>query len=152
GTRVDAPIISPDFFETLLGAAGALPTNGSPARDGRNMAPLLNGTEPAPKPRTLGWHQPHQWGASGPGIEPYTAIRRGDWKLIWFHGQRDFELYDLANDLGERTDLAQELPGKVMEMALQMQDWLDERGAQLPIRIKTGKTILGPAAVAQGKH
>ncbi len=152
GSRVGIPIISPDLFPTLLGAAGAMPVDDSQVRDGRDLAPLLSGVESAAVERTLGWHQPHQWGASGPGIEPYSAIRRGQWKLIWFHARRHFELYDLSKDLGEETDLAQELPGKVMEMSLLMQTWLEERGAQLPTHKESGKTIMGPADVARGKH
>jgi arylsulfatase A-like enzyme len=150
GTRVDTPIISTDFFTTLLGAAGvAMPKK---TIDGLGLSALLR-AEPSKFPeRVLGWHQPHQWGARGPGIQPFTSIRQGDWKLIWFHANRQFELYDLSKDIGEQKNEAQQLPARVMAMADVMQAWLDERGAQVSLEKSSGKPTMGPAKVARGMH
>ncbi len=148
GVRDDTPVISQDFFPTVLAAASPEVTR---AVDGRDLTELLAGTAPL-APRTLGWNQPHQWGAKGPGIEPFTAIRSGDWKLIYFHPGRRFELYDLTQDLGEMTDQAQTQPGRVVLMADRMQEWIDLTGAQLSIDTATGHEILSPADVARGKH
>jgi arylsulfatase A-like enzyme len=152
GARVHTPIISSDFFTTLLSAAQSLPIYPDQRTDGQDIKSLLSGNDDAFPERTLGWHQPHQWGADGPGIEPFTSIRNGEWKLIWFHAKREFELYDLSKDLGEQSDLAQELPGRVMQMAKLMQTWIDDRGAQLSIQKSTGKPVLGPWALARGLH
>jgi arylsulfatase len=56
-------------------------------------------------------------------------VRRGDWKLMTleqpFH-ERDFALYDLANDPGETTDLSAQFPEKRLEL---LQLWRRERRA-----------------------
>ena len=38
---------------------------------------------------------------------PQSAIRKGDMKLMYYWDQKRSELFDLANDLGEYTDLSQ---------------------------------------------
>lgn len=48
------------------------------------------------------------------------AVRQGDWKLIRFKrkGQPQvYELYNLKNDIGEKTNLAAQNPGKVKTLA-----------------------------------
>jgi len=48
------------------------------------------------------------------------AVRQGDWKLIRFKhkGQPEvYELYNLKNDIGEKTNLAAQNPGKVKTLA-----------------------------------
>lgn len=149
GEREDTAIISQDFFSTIVNAAGA---NLPQGLDSRDLAPLLRDAKGEIKSRTLGWNQPHQWGASGPGIEPFTSIREGAWKLIYFHSGRRFELYDLAHDIGETSDLAQDMPGRVILLAKVMQDWIDNTGAQLSIDPAKGREILGPYAVSRGMH
>ncbi len=143
GARTE-PIITQDLFPTLLAAAGvALPADHT--IDGIDLGPLLR-QEPWPHAdRVLGWNQPHQWGASGPGIWPFTSIRVGDEKLIYFHAKRHFELYDLDQDIGETHDLAGEHPERVRELATIMQQWIDETGAQLSIDKATGEEIKGPS-------
>jgi arylsulfatase A-like enzyme len=56
-----------------------------------------------------------------------TAMRRGDWKLYQAHGG-PAELYDLAKDPAERTDIAARHPALVHELAAALQRW----NAQLP--------------------
>ena len=48
-------------------------------------------------------------------IEPFRAgIRQGDWKLVWRTPlPESAELYDIAKDPGEKTDLAASQPAKV---------------------------------------
>jgi len=48
-------------------------------------------------------------------------VRQGDWKLIrWYLTSPDFprrhELYNLAEDISEKTDLASQMPDKVAEL------------------------------------
>ena len=80
--------------------------------------------------------------ASGPGIEPFTAIRQGKWKLIFFHAGRRFELYNLENDIGETDDLSEINPKVLMKMQLLLNDWATERNAQPSILKETGKPVL----------
>jgi arylsulfatase A-like enzyme len=127
-------VITHDLFPTILQYAGA----SSPDEhivDGMALGES-NST------RVIGWHQPHQWGASGPGIEPFTAIRQGKWKLIFFHAGRRFELYNLETDIGETDDLSEINPKVLMKMQLLLNDWATERNAQPSILKETGKPVL----------
>ena len=144
----DTPIISHDFFPTIISLAGLQADHG-PDIDGRDLTPLLtNRPHLFESTRVLGWNQPHQWGASGPGIWPFTSIRQGDWKLIYFHAGRRFELYDLASDIGETNDLADAMPDKVAQLASVMDKWIDDTGAQLSIDKKTGREVERPGVAA----
>ena len=148
GSRSDAPVVTYDLYPTILTAAGVtLPAETT--LDGHDLSPILSGRiSDDQAERIIGWNQPHQWGASGPGIEPFTSIRQGTWKLIYFHAGPRFELYDLENDLGETTDLASSDPGRVRAMAEVMTKWIDQTGAQLSNDLETGEPIPTPAAAA----
>jgi arylsulfatase A-like enzyme len=155
GTICATPIVSHDLFPTVLALAGVpVPVDHAPTVDGRDLTPLLRGAPGLDPDRVLGWHQPHQWGADGPGIEPFTSLRAGDLKLIYFHAGPRFELYDLAADIGERHDLAPERPGRVRGLAARLDAWMAARGARLsieratgrPVPVPTGAAAAGPAA------
>jgi arylsulfatase A-like enzyme len=51
---------------------------------------------------------------------PSLAIRRGDWKLV---KQRtpDFQLFNLAADVGETNDLAAQQPQRKKEMQAELE-------------------------------
>src|SRR5262249_35828755 len=51
-------------------------------------------------------------------VEPFrAAVRKGDWKLIWKTSlPARIELYDLAHDPGEKSDLSGKYPEKVAEL------------------------------------
>jgi arylsulfatase A-like enzyme len=101
--------------------------------------------EPVPE-RTVLFHQPHKWGPEGPGIEPFSAIRRGDWKLVWFHDgsvglpadTREWplrlELYDAARDPGETRECSARAPEVLAGMRRELRAALDAAGAQFPTR------------------
>ena len=85
-----------------------------------------------------GSRQATQYGAS-------TALRRGDWKLIYRHGDQSFELYNLRKDISEKNNLASAEPKKVKEMASVMGRLLRERKALMPT-YKKGNSL----GVAEG--
>ncbi len=150
GSRCDVPIITHDWFTTLLARAGvAVPADHAETLEGIDLAPLLRGEDPSPalSERTLGWHQPHFWGVNGPGIWPYSALRRGDHKLIHRHGDGALLLFDLSTDLGETTDLADRHPDLVAELAGQLTDWLEGVAAQPSLDAETGEPV--PSARAR---
>jgi arylsulfatase A-like enzyme len=125
GTVLDQPIITMDFFATVLSAAGVPPDPTLPA-DGHDLTPLLRG-ETLPE-RPLFWHYPHY---SNQGGSPGAAIRKGDWKLIeWFEGRT--ELYNLADDPGEKTNLADRDPDRVRAMRAELAAWQTQTGAKFP--------------------
>jgi arylsulfatase A-like enzyme len=140
GGTTDVPVIGTDFYPTLLDLAGA-PLPEAQAFDGTSFAPVLGG-ERLPD-RDLFWHFPAYLGAdrSVPGpwrTTPASVIRRGDEKLIHFFEGDRWELYDLANDLSESTDLAAERPGRVAEMRAALQAWWAETGAFVPVELNPG--------------
>lgn len=126
GTVVAAPVSSPDFFPTLLEAAGAGPAPGQ-RLDGISLVPLLRG-QSAPE-RALFWHYPHYGNQGG---APAAAIRRGPWKLIqWFEDDR-VELFHVERDLAETTDLAGREPARVVALRTELAAWQRDVGAKFP--------------------
>lgn len=129
--RIDTPVSSIDFYPTMLEWAGIDRETVKQHLDGQSIAPLLRGEQLGE--RTLFWHE---MGAFGHG--PATAMRRGDFKLLKFYARPDenrYELYDLAQDIGERHNLAAEQPRLVKEMAREMEQWVRDNDAQLPVRL-----------------
>ncbi|MBP6443943.1 MAG: hypothetical protein KA267_07990 [Gemmatimonadales bacterium] len=143
GTRSAAPVITDDLFPTLLRVAG-VPRSAEATRGirGRDLMPLLTGPPSAEAlERPLYWHYPHFWGVAGPGIEPYSAIRVGQWKLIFYYSDRRSELYDLASDIGESRDLAPTEPGVARRLRGLLRAALIADGAQMPIAEGTGRPV-----------
>ena len=65
------------------------------------------------------------------------ALRQGDWKLRWQwrpYGKGDWELFNLAADPGERTDLATERPEKVAGMLELWEAYVTANNVILPSR------------------
>lgn len=150
GSVSDVPIVSHDFFPTLLSIAGAtIPSEHAARVDGADLSPILRGKKDAGLARPLVWHQPHYWGKEGPGLGPFSAIRSGPWKLIYYHADRRFELFDLEHDLGETRDLSSSEPKRVLELATELDAVLAQVGAQLSIDVETKKPIEGPASAAR---
>jgi arylsulfatase A-like enzyme len=143
----DAQVISTDLFPTMLSAAGLAQPSDGVVRDGVDLTPLLRGEASAPR-RALVWHQPHYWGTPGPGIWPYSAVRLGDWKLIYRHADRGFELYDLAHDLGEEHDLAASEPERVRQLASVLGSELRRTRAQMSLGAASGLRVPWPDDVA----
>ena len=126
GTTVSTPVSSPDFFPTLVAAAGAQPLPGQ-RFDGVNLLPLFQGHE-LPE-RALFWHYPHYGNQGG---APAAAVRRGDWKLIeWLEDGR-IELFNLKDDLGEQHDFAAENVELVAKLQAELKAWQRDVGAKLP--------------------
>ncbi len=127
GSVVSTPVSSPDFFPTLLAAAGAQPQPGQ-VLDGQSLLPVFKGGTLPERP--LFWHYPHYGNQGG---APAAAIRRGDWKLIeWLEDGRT-ELFHLAQDLGEKNDLAPKEPQRVAQLRDELHAWQKQVGAKFPI-------------------
>lgn len=115
GTVCDQPICSIDAYPTIAAAAGVQVEH---EIDGRDLRPVLEGQELGRD--ALYWHYPHY---SNQGGFPGGAIRQGDWKLVERYEDGRVHLYDLANDIGERKDLAAEMPDRVEQMRTKLHDW-----------------------------
>ncbi|MCL2741514.1 MAG: sulfatase [Oscillospiraceae bacterium] len=129
GGRCPVPVTTPDFYPTLLEAAG-LPLIPEQHVDGESILPLLKGGDSL-KRDAIFWHYPHYGNQGG---EPGSSVRMGDWKLIEFHDGGRLELYNLRDDIGEDNDLAAEMPDKVAEMHGRLKAWRESVGARMPER------------------
>ncbi len=151
GSRSDVPIINLDLYPTFLALAGAAVPTGK-ILDGENLLPLLTGRAATLARPAIYWHFPGYLDdpvtrGRDPVFRtrPVTTMRAGDWKLHLYHEEwqldggrsrlatnRSVELYNVAADPGERTDLALNSPTKRDELLTQMLAWIDRSGAKLP--------------------
>jgi arylsulfatase A-like enzyme len=118
GKVFDNPVIQLDVLPTALAAAGVEPKSDWKL-DGVNLLPHLSGTAKAVPHDALYWRFGQQ-----------MAIRKGDWKLVKYDATADggkgttaARLYNLADDIGEKTDLAAKEPDKVKELQAAWDEW-----------------------------
>ncbi len=126
GSVCHTPVISPDFYPTLLALAGVAPSN--EMVDGENLGPLLRQTGTL-KRDAIYWHYPHYHPG---GASPHGAIRQGDYRLVEFYEDHHVELYNLKDDLGETRDLAARLPEMTAALRQKLHAWRQQVGAQMP--------------------
>ena len=134
GSRSDEIIQSCDFYPTLLDLLDIAPRP-KQSFDGISIVPALQG-KPL-DPRAIVTYFPHapaipEW------LPPSASVHSGDWKLIRiFHGGNEgrhrYKLFHLKNDIGEQTDLAAEMPGKVRELDAMIESVLTETKAVRPL-------------------
>lgn len=127
GSLSSVPVTSTDFYPTILQLADLEPVPAQHA-DGLSLVGLLRGRKELAR-QAIYWHYPHYHGSAW---KPGAAVRCGPWKLIEFFEEQRVELYDLDNDLGERTDLAGKLPQKKAELLGMLHDWQKRMDAKMP--------------------
>jgi arylsulfatase A-like enzyme len=137
-------MIIEDFFPTILELAGIEEYETVQQVDGKSFSNLLFQKESNDNSRPIYWHYPNIWGPDGAGIGAYSAVRKGDWKLIYFHKDTHFELYNLENDIGERNELSSKENDKQKELSVLLADYLRDVDAQMPTNKITGKQIPWP--------
>ncbi len=137
-------IIIEDFFPTILEIAELDQPTAAQVIDGQSFVPKLKQESFTSENRQLIWHYPNIWGPKGPGIGAYSAIRKGNWKLIYYHKDRTFELFDLENDIGEEKDLKEKQPTVKIDLAMNLSDFLRKVEAQMPFDKITGEVIPWP--------
>ncbi|MBN2513913.1 MAG: sulfatase [Sedimentisphaerales bacterium] len=138
----DQPVMIEDFFPTILEMAGIEHwRRGSMQIDGISLVPLLENRPGFPESRALVWHFPNHWGHSGPGIAPHSAIRKGDFKLIYYHATQSFELFNVAHDIGETDNLFASRPEIAKQLADELAAYLRRTKAQMPVNKITSKPV-----------
>lgn len=112
-----------DFMPTLIElAGGAYPQSvrGQPVppMEGQSLMPALLGRAPNPRPQPLFWE-----------LYGNRAVRGGEWKLVWGASDRQWELYNLATDRSETSNLARSQPQRVAALAKAWERWAEQTEA-----------------------
>lgn len=110
GAVYDQPVITLDVSATAAAVAQAQLGAGKPI-DGVNLLPYVTGQSKDAPHEQLYWRFGPQW-----------AIRQGDYKLVKF-GDDAPQLFDLAKDIGEKTDLAKEQAEVASQLAKTYSEW-----------------------------
>ena len=124
GKRYDQPISSLDIVTTALTAAGA-DTETMSDLDGVNLLPHLSGKDSSAPHEILFWRRGNA-----------AAVREGRWKLLRVK-RNPVLLFDLENDIGESTDLAEREPEIVERLLARLTEW--EAGLVEPLWVSDKK-------------
>jgi arylsulfatase A-like enzyme len=111
GRTSDLPVNQLDWMTTSLAAVGA-EVKPEWNLDGANLLPMLEGKSPTVEHKPLFWRFGVQY-----------AVRDGDWKLVKPAVDDKPMLYNLATDIGEKTDLAAQQPEKVKQLQALWDTW-----------------------------
>ncbi len=135
----DVPITNLDIFPTLLEFAEI--NNDQLKLDGTNLSPILKEKEDK-LDRPLYWHFPIYLEAYNVldnenrdslfRTRPGSVVMYKNWKLHYYFENDEVELYNLAQDIGERNNLAIKEPEKTEEMLNDLKKWWDETNAPIP--------------------
>lgn len=135
GSLCRKPVISMDFYPTILEAAGIAPQASGPL-DGESLMPLLTQTGDLKRQAlyfhypNYAWHRDNRLGG---------AICKGDYKLMDFFDDASVELYNLREDEGETRDLSATLPEMAASLREELVRWRESSGAAMPRRVGTGE-------------
>ena len=137
GTTADFLIQSTDLYPTLIAIAGG-DRKADQKLDGFDQSGALQGGG-SPRQRVF-CHFPHGTATRDSVMDGFYAgsyVRQGDLKLIRFYaraedGSDELELYDLAQDPGERNNLAKERPAEASELNDVLQRYLVDNQAVVP--------------------
>jgi len=130
GSVCDEPIIGHDLYPTILELCGVEAPEGVRSQiDGLSLVPVLSDPGASLARDALYWHYPHYHTL---GAVPHSVIREGPWRLVEFHTDESVELYDLAEDIGETRNLAEEKPRVRDRLRERLHEHLRQLDAQMP--------------------
>jgi arylsulfatase A-like enzyme/cephalosporin-C deacetylase-like acetyl esterase len=113
GSVIDEVCWSPDLLVTAAKLAYA-PLPDDVVLDGKDILPLL--TEGADSPHESLYFE----------FRSHAALRQGDWKIVREKPTQEWMLFNLAEDIGEQHDLANEHPERVQQLATEFERWQQE--------------------------
>ncbi len=112
-----------DLVPSLLAIAG-VPRPADVTFDGENLARVLLGKRAASRSAPLFWRRPpDRKSAYGMGSLPDLSVRNGDWKLLCDYDGSHSQLYNLATDRGEATNLVAHHPDLAASFAQSVVAW-----------------------------
>lgn len=134
GARSDELIQTSDFYPTILNQLGISFPENHPV-DGIDItAALQGGTLEREAIFTYFPHSPPvpDW------LPPSMSVHRGDYKLIRLfyqgeNGRHDYLLYNLADDISETNNLAEQMPEKVEQLDALIEHHIDTTNAVIPV-------------------
>lgn len=147
GSKCGSYVMIEDFYPTILEMAGIEHYTTRQTIDGVSFVPMLRQTGDSSKGRALVWNMPNIWGDDGPGINLDCAIRKDDWKLVYYYDTQRKELFNIAEDIGERHDLSKDHPEIVRRLSVELGRYLRKVDAQRPTMKKTGRPCPWPDEV-----
>ncbi len=121
------PVITMDFVPTFLDTAGV--EYGENDFDGESLLPVLAGTGRLRR-EAICVHFPHY--AFHRNNRMGGIIRSGDYKLIRYYDDNSIALYDMRKDIGEKQDLAKQMPEMAAGLSGKLDAWLEETKAAMP--------------------
>ncbi|MCK9506911.1 MAG: sulfatase [Pigmentiphaga sp.] len=129
----DIPVISVDYYPTILEMVGINTNNLNHIMDGKSLLPILSkksrNTDNDFKTRPLYWHFPHY---SNHGMQsPGGAIRQGRYKLLEYFENGIVQLFDLEADPSEQVDLSRIKPKVADELRTMLHQWRKSVNAQM---------------------
>jgi arylsulfatase A-like enzyme len=138
-------LIIEDFYPSVLEMAGVGQLKGECQDiDGKSFVKLLEGKKEINQERPIYWHYPNNWGPQGPGIDMYSCIRLGEWKLIYYYKDNSFQLFNIEKDIMERNNLAEQKPELTKKLAKNLTDYLKSVKAQRPTVVAENKLAKYP--------
>ena len=126
GSMTNVPVVTPDFYPTLLDMAGISFRPPQPC-DGISFLPVLSGGNLPERP--LFWHYPHYGNQGG---TPGASVILGKYKLIHFFEDQSDHLFDLENDISEKNDLTAAHPEIAERLRIMLKKWLADVNAKIP--------------------
>jgi len=120
-----------DIPATLLELAG-LPVPVSFGEDSHSLLPYFSGTPGTHRPQEIAVHYPHEHRS-----DFFSWIRQGDMKLIYNFQSNTHELYNLATDPTESTNLAASQPATAMALTRRLAQMLDDEWGPAGVLLPT---------------
>lgn len=126
----EVPAVTSDIYPTLLDLAGVKQPEAMQPLDGISLAPLIKGQDMKERGAPIGfWHDK----GKGEGLEVsdgHAALIDNQYKLHRLNGK--FELYDVAADAPEKSDLAGSKPEILARMKPVLEKWQESVAQSYP--------------------
>jgi arylsulfatase A-like enzyme len=147
GTSTTTSVIGVDFYPSLLEIAGVKKPLNTDV-DGQSFVSLLQGKKTFSR-EAIYWNFPGYLENGGKNkvvtgdfrTRPVSVVRSGDFKLLYFYEDQRVELYNIKEEIGEKTNLAESNPKKFKELKNKLQEW--KKAVNAPEAVELNKSYNG---------